>query len=285
MGRHGGRGEQDRTPGSADAFAPWDRPSEPSGHGVPAPAPRAATAWPRPPHRRGPALKALVLLALLALGVVLWRLSPSAASAGTVLPPVGGPEDVSSGTAAGHSLVQGTQEKAEKAEKTGKTEASADAGAARLRVHVIGAVKHAGVYALAPGARVEDAIKAAGGAQRRADLSALNLAAPVQDGQQVRVPTEGEPTVGGSVGAVAPSDGSANAVAGETAGATPGVVPINTADTEQLQTLPGIGPTLAARLIAFREQHGRFASPADLDAVPGIGPAMLAKLDGLVSYG
>jgi competence protein ComEA len=150
---------------------------------------------------------------------------------------------------------------------------------AQVQVHVVGAVKHPGLYRLKPGTRVDDAVKAAGGALGRADLGAINLAAPVADGTQVRVPVHGE-TAAPAVGPATSSDpaGSPQPDAGAP-------VNLNTADATTLQTLPGIGPALSQRLIEWREQHGSFGSGTDLDAVPGIGPAMLAKLEGKVSYG
>lgn len=148
------------------------------------------------------------------------------------------------------------------------------------RVHVVGAVRDPGLYLLAPDARVDDAVRAAGGATDRADLSGVNLAAEATDGSQVVVPVEGEtPAAGPEPSAAAPPG--TQAVSGAS---PPEVVGLNSADEATLQTLPGIGPAMAARLIEFRESHGGFRSAADLDAVEGIGPAMLEKLQGKVAY-
>jgi competence protein ComEA len=131
---------------------------------------------------------------------------------------------------------------------------------ATVLVHVAGEVRRPGVYRVAVGARVLRAVKAAGGPTRRADLSGLNLAAPIQDGQQVRVP--------GRVTAAAPS-----APPGST-----GPVSLSSATVEQLDALDGVGPTLAARIVAWREQNGGFASVDQLLDVPGIGDGRLEAL-------
>jgi len=107
------------------------------------------------------------------------------------------------------------------------------------------------------------------GGFRRADRSAVNLAAPVADGQQVLVPRAGAPPPAGA--------------AAGAAGAAGGPISLSSASAEQLDTLPGIGPVTAQKIVAFREQHGPFRSVDDLDAIPGIGPARLAELQGLVT--
>lgn len=134
-------------------------------------------------------------------------------------------------------------------------------------VHVVGEVGAAGVVELSDGSRVADAIAAAGGAGAEADLSALNLAEVVTDGQQVRVPRTGEEPVV-AAGAAGPGPGSGSA----------GLVDLNRADAATLETLPGIGPVLAERIAAWRTERGRFATVDDLQQVSGIGPALLEKL-------
>ena len=134
--------------------------------------------------------------------------------------------------------------------------------AARLLVHVVGAVRHPGVYELDNGARARDAVAAAGGATGRAALDGLNLAAPVADGEQVVVPVRGK---GGPVGA-APVPGK------------PPVVRLNQADATALDALPGVGPATAQRIVAWRDEHGPFASVDGLLDVPGIGEAKLAAM-------
>lgn len=144
---------------------------------------------------------------------------------------------------------------------------------ASLFVHVTGRVGTPGVYELPAGSRLIDAIAAAGGALRNADLAALNLAAPAVDGTQVYVPRIGE--VAGPVGG---SGGTAGAT-----GDTSGKVNINTASTAELETLPGIGPALAQRIIDFRTSNGPFDSVDALDAVSGIGPATLENIRDLIT--
>jgi competence protein ComEA len=138
-------------------------------------------------------------------------------------------------------------------------------------VHVAGAVHHPGVYRMRAGSRVDDAVARAGGARRRADLSALNLAAELEDGRQVLVPLRA--TTAAATG-TAPA---AASVPG--APATPAVpLNLNTATPEQLDELDGIGPTTAQHIIEYREAHNGFGSVDELDQVPGIGETRLAAL-------
>ena len=129
---------------------------------------------------------------------------------------------------------------------------------ARITVHVSGAVARPGLVSLPPDSRVADAVVAAGGAIPGAALTGLNLAAPLANGQQLIVPTV---EAGGAV-----------VVAGD------GGVHINTADVSALQTLPGVGPVLAQRIVDHRMEFGPFTVIEDLLEVPGIGEAKLAAL-------
>jgi competence protein ComEA len=141
-------------------------------------------------------------------------------------------------------------------------------------VHVAGAVRRPGVYRLSAGARVKDAVQRAGGAREGADVNAINLAAKVVDGQQVVVPARGR---AGTVAAGAP--GAAGVSSGTPgAGASGPPISLNNATAEQLDTLDGVGPATAQKIIAWRTQHGGFRSVADLGQVPGIGPKKLAAL-------
>jgi competence protein ComEA len=142
----------------------------------------------------------------------------------------------------------------------------------RLVVHVVGAVRRPGLYRLGDGARIADALRRAGGATRRADLSLVNLAAPLSDGTQIVVPKRAPPATGGSA-AVSPDAG----------GPSSGPIHLNTATVEQLDELPGVGPVTAQKIVDYREQHGAFSSVDDLDAIPGIGPARLEQLRELVA--
>lgn len=136
-----------------------------------------------------------------------------------------------------------------------------------LYVHVAGAVDAPGLYSLPGGARVVDAVAAAGGLSDGADASAINLARVVSDGEQILVPLIGQapPVSGAGVG---------------TGGSGP--VDLNTADLDALDALPRIGPALAERILAWRSENGRFTSVEDLLAVPGIGEKMLEGLRDLV---
>jgi competence protein ComEA len=130
-------------------------------------------------------------------------------------------------------------------------------------VDVVGAVRRPGVYRLPRGARVQAAVARAGGLTPRADLVGVNLAAPLADGEQVVVAARGSPT--GSVGA-----------------ASGAPVSLSSATAEQLDSLPGVGPVTAQKIIEYRQQHGAFTSVDELDAIPGIGSARLKDLQGLV---
>jgi competence protein ComEA len=139
------------------------------------------------------------------------------------------------------------------------------AAPAALVVHVVGAVRRPGLYRLRERSRIADAVARAGGATRRADVSLVNLAAPVADGAQVVVPRRAPAGAGSAAGSATPA-------------APAGPVHLNTATLEQLDELPGVGPSTAQKILDFREQHGAFTSIDELDAVPGIGPARLEQL-------
>jgi competence protein ComEA len=132
-------------------------------------------------------------------------------------------------------------------------------------VHITGAVAHPGVVEVSVGARVVDVIARAGGTTEGADLAAINLARPVVDGEQIHVPREGEspPVPHGSAGAASSGPGGA-------------VININTAGSAELETLPGVGPALAGRIIAWRDQNGPFRAVDELLAVSGIGEKTLS---------
>ena len=142
-------------------------------------------------------------------------------------------------------------------------------------VHVDGAGMVPGVHELSPGSRVFDAIEAAQGLLPDADRSRLNLAAVVGDGQRVWVPRLGEEEP--AVIAITGATGGGGAAAGDP------IVDLNTADAARLETLPGIGPSIAAAIVSHRQEHGAFRRVDDLLDVPGIGPAKLDRLEALVT--
>jgi competence protein ComEA len=149
-------------------------------------------------------------------------------------------------------------------------------------VSVVGLVHKPGLVTLAPGARIADALTAAGGATDGADLIGLNMARRVTDGEQIIVgiaAAPGEPAAMGS--SSTGTDPPANAPT-ESSSAPGGSVDLNTATVEELDTLPGIGPVTAAAIIAWRDANGRFTSVDQLGDVDGIGPARLDKLRDLV---
>jgi competence protein ComEA len=145
------------------------------------------------------------------------------------------------------------------------------AAPALVVVDVVGAVRLPGLYKLEQGARIADAVGRAGGATRKADLALINLAAPLADGEQVVVPKRGT-----AAPSATPSGGSAGV-------ATSGPVHLSTATLEQLDSLPGVGPVTAQKILDYRQKHGAFTSVDELDAVPGIGPARLEQLKDLVA--
>ena len=156
---------------------------------------------------------------------------------------------------------------------------AAGAGAGRLVVDVEGAVRRPGVYRLPAGARTDDAIRRAGGLTGRADRIGVNLAARVMDGGQVVVPALGAGATAGGSGAGGGASGAGATGSGASGGAgQPLALDLNTATAQQLEQLDGVGPALAAKIVAYREQHGGIGSVDELDNVSGIGPAKLAAI-------
>ncbi len=144
--------------------------------------------------------------------------------------------------------------------------------ASPLIVHVSGAVVHPGVYTLPAGSRVKDAIVAAGDVLPGANPNALNLAAALEDGAKVEVPLLMPPTAT----VIAPPQVSSQPL-------SIGPININLATQAELESLPGIGPVIAARIIAYREENGSFGSPEAIQKVSGIGPATFERIRELIT--
>lgn len=162
-------------------------------------------------------------------------------------------------TAVGLGLVRGQSSSVE-AVPLAESSASVEPAPGEIYVHVLGAVERPGLYVLRADSRVVDALAAAGGSTHAADLAGVNLARRVEDGEQILVPV-----VGAVADPSAPPSGD-------------GTVDLNTADQAALEELPGIGPALAERIVAWREDNGRFRTVDDLLAVPGIGEKVLEGL-------
>ena len=205
-------------------------------------------------------------LAIVALLVAV----PRALSSGPDVQPV--PPRTDPVPTAGGSAAPGTVSISAPAGATADGPASTAEPGSTVLVHVVGQVRHPGVVRLHAGARLGDALRKAGGATRRADLAAVNLARAVVDGEQVFVPAPGEtpPAAAAPPGPAAP-------------GSRGGVVDLNTADEAQLDALPGVGPVIAGRIVAWRQEHGRFSSVDELTEVSGIGDATFAELQPLVT--
>lgn len=213
-----------------------------------------------------------VSVAVVVVGVV-WLLQAPAPAAESTLPVASAPP------AGGSAAPAATLPPPGPGAATGATPSSSPvttAPAGPIVVHVAGAVARPGLVTLEPDSRAGDAVTAAGGPSDDADLDALNLAAPLTDGQRVYVPALGEIDP-----ASVPAGPTAPVAPGSTAPAGP--VDINTAGAADLEQLPGVGPATAQAIVDDRERNGPFASVDDLDRVRGIGPAKLDALRELVT--
>jgi competence protein ComEA len=143
-----------------------------------------------------------------------------------------------------------------------------------IRVHVSGSVVEPGVYAMAQGAIVQDALRAAGGATGETALQAVNLAQTIHDGERLYFPSQSELATTGATAFPAVVD-AADSATGDR-------IDLNQATAPELEMLPGIGPSLAQKIVDFREQQGPFGSVEDLMDVPGIGPAKLEAVKELI---
>ena len=232
---------------------------------------RSAQSWRARLHRSGARLPVLVGVTAVAIVVMV--------CAGRLL--------LDAASSEGFAVVQPGD--AEQAAGDGDAEAAADAGASQaapapLRVHVGGAVAAPGVYDLAEGARVLDAVEAAGGFAEGAARDALNLARAVSDGEQVVVPSEADIAAQEAVSAGA-GGAAAGAGASAAAGGAGGKVNINTASAAQLDTLPGVGASTAEKIVADREANGPFKTVEDLKRASGIGDKKFAALADAICVG
>lgn len=144
-------------------------------------------------------------------------------------------------------------------------------------VHVTGAVPRPGVYALAQGSRVQDAISAAGGFLADAEKSGINLARALEDGEQLDIPyiAGSSPVIGTEIPSLVLTEPSSSSE----------LININTASQAELETLPGIGPTTAQKIIQYREQNGAFVSTENIINVSGIGPGTYERIKDLITVG
>ena len=151
-------------------------------------------------------------------------------------------------------------------------------------VHVTGSVKSPGVVKLKEGSRIEDAIEAAGGLTENADISKVNLAFVVEDGTKIRIPSSQDEDIGD--GDVIDSGSGENIVVEEnttSSGKSSQIVNINRATVTELETLPGIGASLAGRIVEYRSQNGKFASVEDIKNVSGIGESKFNSIRDFIS--
>lgn len=181
------------------------------------------------------------------------------------------------------------------------TAASAAASPSEIAVYVCGAIRHVGVFKLTPGSRVVDAVSQAGGLASDADPEAINLAEPLVDGMKIDVPKKGARPEADSLESTSTTYDVASAGSSATRSSShrsthhrgsgrtgasklqPGqTVDVNTASESELERLPGVGPSLARRIIEYRQANGPFATPDDLQNVSGIGPSKFAKMEAFV---
>lgn len=206
----------------------------------------------------GVAVVVVVAIALFATRTLLARTQSAPHPIGTTVGAITGPA-TSTATSRGSRTPSG-----------GSSAAASESGT--IEVHVLGQVRNPGVVTVPAGARVLDVVQAAGGLRSSADLTQVNLARKVQDGEQIVVPTPGEH----------PTTAAAAPTAGGSSGAATGPIDLNAADAAALDALPGVGPVLAQRIVQYRNDNGPFKSVDQLDEVSGIGAKLLDQLRPLV---
>ena len=153
-----------------------------------------------------------------------------------------------------------------------------------LVVQIIGAVVKPGVYSMSEGSRVQDAVNAAGGLLAEADPNSVNLAARLEDGEQINISSQNA-SLNASEPLVTPAPFMVVATLTPTVIPPTSLININTATVEQLDTLPGIGPVTAQSIVTYRQQHGPFQHIEDIMNVPGIGPVTFNKIQKLITVG
>jgi competence protein ComEA len=185
------------------------------------------------------------------------------------------------GSATGRSAEAGVPTRSASPSTTGPSTSRRSSNTdGELVVHVAGAVVRPGIVRLRTGARVVDAIEAAGGARPEADLDQLNLAAKVADGQRIGVGLPGQAATGGGVAGLV---GGSPAASDGFGGSSAGLLNLNTATQTEIEALPGIGPVLGAAILRERDERGGFRSVDELRSVRGIGEKRFADLHDLVT--
>lgn len=219
----------------------------------------------------------VVVAAVVALGILVagWAVLRARPVAVAVTPPItsAAPVDAPTGAPTGAPVDPGTS--------TGPS-----ASVAGVVVHVLGSVRKPGLVRLPAGSRVQDAIEAAGGLSGKADPGELNLAQAVADGQQIVVGTKNKPSGevrdgavgGGSGGAGTSGGGTGRPGAGGSVTGPGQPVDLNTASQAELEELPGVGPVMAGKILAWRTENGRFSRVEELQEIDGVGPKTYAKL-------
>ncbi len=190
--------------------------------------------------------------------------------------------EASSGEFEVHRATAGEGSSAQGSSVTTSTPEKVTEESATVFVHVVGAVMRPGVYALEEGARVHEAVQAAGGCLASAAPQGVNLAREVSDGEQIVVPTLDEWEAAGGAGGVTEGPGDAADTGGGRGGVAE-VIDLNSAEAAELETLPGIGPATARKIVAERESGGPFTSVEDLMRVSGIGPKKIEAIREMVA--